>query len=66
LNVTVRASIELANGHGIHSDFPDIRVASEGGEWGPKNMTAEGSLNGGGPSIKVSTTTGDIWFRRAN
>ena len=66
LNVRVQASIELANGHFIHSDFPDIRVASEGAQWGPKTITAGGALNGGGPAIKVSTTNGDIWIRRAN
>jgi DUF4097 and DUF4098 domain-containing protein YvlB len=66
LSATVRASIELANGHGIHSDFPDIRINSEGGQWGPKTVSAEGTLNGGGPDIKVSTANGDIWFRRAN
>jgi DUF4097 and DUF4098 domain-containing protein YvlB len=66
LGVTVRASIELANGHSIHSDFPDIHIDTEGGQWGPKTVSAEGSLNGGGPAIKVSTSTGEIWFRRAN
>jgi hypothetical protein len=65
LKVRVRASIELANGHNIHSDFPDIRVASEG-EWGQKTITAEGALNGGGPAIKASTTTGDIFIHRSN
>jgi DUF4097 and DUF4098 domain-containing protein YvlB len=66
LNMAVRASIEVANGHTIHSEFPEIRVSTEGGEWGPKTVTAEGSLNGGGPELKVSTTTGDIWLRRAS
>ena len=66
LNITVRASIEVANGHSIRSDFPEIRITSEGGEWGPKTVTAEGSLNGGGPVLKVRTATGDVWFRRAN
>ena len=33
LNVTVRAAIELANGHKIRSDFSDIQIHSEGGEW---------------------------------
>jgi len=66
LNITVRASIEVANGHSIRSDFPEIRITSEGGEWGPKTVTAEGSLNGGGPVLKVRTATGDISFRRAN
>jgi DUF4097 and DUF4098 domain-containing protein YvlB len=62
LGITVRASIELANGHRIRSDFSEIRVTTEGGEWGPGTATAEGSLNGGGPTLKVRTTTGDITF----
>jgi DUF4097 and DUF4098 domain-containing protein YvlB len=65
LNISVRASIEVANGHEIRTDFPDIRVTTEGGDYGPKTVTAEGSLNGGGPVLKVRTTTGDISFRRA-
>ena len=66
VNISVRASIDVANGHSIRSDFPEIKVISEGGDYGPKTVTAEGSLNGGGPELKVSTTTGDICFRRAN
>jgi DUF4097 and DUF4098 domain-containing protein YvlB len=66
LNVTIRASIELANGHRIRSDFSEIRVITEGGEWGPGTATAEGNLNGGGPVLKVRTTTGDISFVRAS
>jgi hypothetical protein len=62
LGITVRASIDLANGHRIRSDFSEIRVTTEGGEWGPGTATAEGSLNGGGPILKVRTTTGDITF----
>ncbi len=62
LGITIRASIELANGHRIRSDFSEIRVTTEGGEWGPGTATAEGSLNGGGPTLKVRTTTGDITF----
>ncbi|MGH9501534.1 MAG: DUF4097 family beta strand repeat-containing protein [Terriglobales bacterium] len=62
LNITIRASIDLANGHRIRSDFSEIRVTTEGGEWGPGTATAEGNLNGGGPTLKVRTTTGDINF----
>ncbi|PYX47518.1 MAG: hypothetical protein DMG83_04440 [Acidobacteria bacterium] len=65
--MTIRASIDLANGHKIQSDFSDIRVTSEGGDWpGPKSFMAEGKLNGGGPTLKVRTTTGDIKFLRAS
>jgi DUF4097 and DUF4098 domain-containing protein YvlB len=66
VGVTVRASIELANGHKIRSDFSEIRVSAEGCEYCPKSASAEGSLNGGGPVLKVRTTTGDIVIRRAS
>lgn len=62
--ISVRASVDLGNGHHITSDFPDIHVASEGDKWGPRTLNAEGKLNGGGPVLKVRTTTGDIWFKR--
>jgi len=65
VNLTVHASIEAANGQQIVSDFPDIKVSSEGGQWGPKLVSAEGSVNGGGPVLKVRTTMGNIYFRRA-
>ena len=64
--LSVRASVDLGNGHHITSDFPDIHIASEGNQWGPRTLNAEGKLNGGGPVLKVRTTTGDIYFRRAN
>lgn len=63
--INVRASVDMGNGHRISSDFPDIHVRSEGDQWGPKTLTAEGSLNGGGPTLKVHTSTGDICIRRA-
>jgi DUF4097 and DUF4098 domain-containing protein YvlB len=64
LQVSIRAAIELANGHTIRSEFSDIRVSSEGGAWGPRTVTAEGQLNGGGPVLKVRTSSGNINFRR--
>jgi DUF4097 and DUF4098 domain-containing protein YvlB len=64
LPISIRASIEVANGHTIKSDFSDIRVSSEGGQWGPQTVTAEGQLNGGGPWLKVRTNSGNINFRR--
>jgi DUF4097 and DUF4098 domain-containing protein YvlB len=63
--LNVRASVDLANGHKITSEFPDIHVTSEGGQWA-RSYTAEGRLNGGGPTLKAHTSTGDISFRRAN
>ncbi|MBZ5706707.1 MAG: hypothetical protein LAN63_15265 [Acidobacteriia bacterium] len=66
LNLTIRASIDLANGHSIRSDFSEIQIRTEGGDYGPQTVTAEGNLNGGGPVLKVRTTTGDIVFRRGH
>ena len=64
VRLTIRASIDMANGHNIRSDFGDIHVTSEGGDWGPKTIQAEGNLNGGGPTLKLSTSTGDIRILR--
>ncbi|MGB8114072.1 MAG: hypothetical protein WCF22_09865 [Candidatus Sulfotelmatobacter sp.] len=64
--ISVRASVDLGSGHHITSDFPGIHIASEGDKWGPRTLSAEGNLNGGGPVLKVRTTTGDICFKRAN
>jgi DUF4097 and DUF4098 domain-containing protein YvlB len=64
--INVRASVDMGSGHHITSDFSDIRIASEGDKWGPKTLTAEGRLNGGGPMLKVRTSSGDICFKRAN
>jgi hypothetical protein len=64
MHVTLRASIEAASGHRITSDFPEIKVSSEGGQWEPKFVSAEGTLNGGGPVLKIRTTMGNIYIRR--
>ncbi len=64
--IDVRASVDMGNGHRITSDFPDIHVTSEGDKWGPKSLSAEGKLNGGGPTLKVHTSTGDICFKHAS
>jgi len=63
--INVRASVDMGNGHHITSEFPDIRVSSEGGQWEAKTLNAEGKLNGGGPVLKVHTSSGDICFKRA-
>ena len=65
LAISIRAEIEIANGHTIRSDFPDIHISSEGGPW-EKTVTAEGQLNGGGPVLKVRTNSGNVSFRRVS
>ena len=65
VNLTVDASIEASTGHTISSDFSEIKVSSEGSQWEPKLVSAMGRLNGGGPVLKVRTSMGNIYFRRA-
>ena len=62
---TVKAELDTANGHHIRSDFPDLVITTDGGNYGPKNYYAQGSLNGGGAVLKVHTMSGNIEFRRA-
>lgn len=65
LGITIRAAVELANGEGIVSkDFPALQVSHGSQQLGPREIWAEGSLNGGGPLLHVHTTTGTITFKR--
>jgi hypothetical protein len=64
LPLTVQATSDMTHGQGILSDFSGLRITSQGGDFGPKTMFAEGSLNGGGPVLKIRTTIGQIAFRR--
>jgi hypothetical protein len=65
LPVTIHAAVDMGDGHKIQSDFPEIKVVSEGGDYGPRRLTAEGNLNGGGPVLKVHTGSGDIRLLRS-
>ena len=64
LPVTVRATIDAAMGHKMITDFPEVKVTSEGGEWGPREIYGQGAINGGGPLLKIRTTAGNIELRR--
>ncbi|MGH9580699.1 MAG: hypothetical protein ACRD2R_06885, partial [Terriglobales bacterium] len=64
LAVTVRALVDLGDGYRIFSDFPELKISSEGGSYGPKQIWAEGLLNGGGPLLKLRTSAGNITIRR--
>jgi len=46
------------------TDFPEVKVTSEGGEWGPREIYGQGAINGGGPLLKIHTTAGNIELRR--
>lgn len=63
LGVTIRAAVEVAKGDGIRSDFPELKITSSG-NIGPREVYAEGNLNGGGPVLHVHTATGNIQFLR--
>ncbi len=63
--MTVKATLDMANGHQIRSDFPELKVTSSGGDYGPKTYSVEGSLNGGGPVLRIRTMSSNIEFRRA-
>jgi len=63
LKVSIHASIDVATSKdAIHSDLPGIRITSESEGYGPGEMSAEGNLNGGGPTLKLHTSTGKIQF----
>lgn len=65
LPVTVHAASELASGRGVSSDFPELKITSEGGQYGPRTVYADGAINGGGQLLKVRTTIGQIEIRKA-
>jgi hypothetical protein len=60
--VTVVARIESgAAGGGIVSEFPEIVADRSGAAFRP--LTARGSLNGGGPVLKLMASRGSIYLR---
>lgn len=64
LAVTVRAVIEVANGHRIVSEFNDVKVTSDASGYGPRTVYGNGQLNGGGPMLKLNTSNGNIYLKR--
>ncbi|MBV8205917.1 MAG: DUF4097 family beta strand repeat protein [Acidobacteria bacterium] len=63
---SVRAAIEMSAGHHIRSDFPELKVTSSGEEYGPREQRATGTLNGGGPVLRLTTNMGDIQILKAH
>jgi DUF4097 and DUF4098 domain-containing protein YvlB len=61
--VSVLATNQTPGNRGmIVSEFPQIRIVKGGGPMYP--VRAEGSLNGGGPVLRVSTGRGSIYLLR--
>lgn len=63
LGLNIRANVEVSRGEGIQSDFGDVRI-TRSGEYGPREVHAEGSVNGGGPELHAHTSTGNIVIKR--
>lgn len=63
LPVTVQASIEMARGHKILTDFP-IQIVSDQDSVGPGEVSAKGRLNGGGQLLRIRTVGGNIEIRK--
>jgi hypothetical protein len=61
LAVTIQALTDSPGFRRIISDFPEIRL--EAGSRGAR-AEAQGSLNGGGPLLKLSVSEGTIYLRR--
>ncbi|HZU23548.1 MAG TPA: DUF4097 family beta strand repeat-containing protein [Terriglobales bacterium] len=66
LACSVRAAVEMASGHSIRSDFPEVKVTSppRDEEYGPREQSASGPINGGGPLLRLRTSMGDIQILR--
>lgn len=65
LAVTLRASVEVARGRGIESEFGDAIPVTRSTDVGSRDAYAEGKLNGGGPLLHIHTETGTIVLKRA-
>jgi DUF4097 and DUF4098 domain-containing protein YvlB len=64
VGINLRASVDMGSGHKITSEFQEVHVVSEGDQWS-KSLTADGAVNGGGPTLKVHTSSGNIHIKRA-
>lgn len=65
VGVTVHGAIEAGSKNSVRSDFAELRVVSDSDQWGPHEVLVEGKLNGGGPLLKIRTSTGKIEVLRA-
>ena len=66
VGVTIFGAIEFGSKNSVRSDFGELRVFSDSDQqWGPHEILVEGKLNGGGPVLKIRTTTGKIELLRA-
>lgn len=61
LALTLRATIEMANGHRIYvPDDMKVQISTDGGDYGPRTIYGYAQVNGGGPLLKLETSNGNI------
>ena len=63
LQMTVQALVDSGQERSIDTDFPELKVKMEEG-WGPREIFANGAINGGGAILKLNTSTGSIQIKR--
>ncbi|HEV2988135.1 MAG TPA: hypothetical protein VG759_06825 [Candidatus Angelobacter sp.] len=64
LGIKIQAVVEFARDPGIITDFSELQITRGNEKWGPREIYAQGSLNGGGPVLHVHTSAGRIEFRK--
>jgi DUF4097 and DUF4098 domain-containing protein YvlB len=64
LGVTVRATIEVSNGHRVISEFDEVKVTNDNDGYGPRTVYGNGAINGGGPVLKLNTSNGNIYLKK--
>lgn len=64
LPLTIDAAIDMAAGHKILSDFPQLKIQGEGPVLAQTKLRGEGALNGGGEVLRIRTTAGNIEIRK--
>jgi len=52
-------------GH-ILSEFPELKISKGTAAYGPRSISADGAIHGGGPPIEVRTMAGQIELRNAH
>ena len=64
--VTVKALNESSGYYGrIISDFPEVRAQVPGMMGSGRPVLAEGSINGGGPTLMLSVNSGTVFLKRS-
>jgi hypothetical protein len=62
--MNVHAQSDMAAGQGFLTDFSGLNVTWQGGQFSPRSVWVEGAVNGGGPTLRIRTTIGQIALRR--